>query len=110
MFSKEPRHLVALQRFNQLVLQINARPKAHNNYLREAWVSPHDNSIRVTFDRKIRIEPYFKAHAIVEMMNPVQVFPEFTVLELKFTTRYPNWFKELVRAFNLMQFSSAKYS
>jgi hypothetical protein len=23
--------------------------------------------------------------------------------------RFPNWFKELVRRFNLMQFSSAKY-
>jgi SPX domain protein involved in polyphosphate accumulation len=110
LFSKEPRHLIALQRFNQLLLQIDARPKAHNNYLREAWVSAQDNSIRVTFDRNIRIEPYFKAHAVVEMMNPIQVFPEFTVLELKFTTRYPNWFKELVRAFNLMQFASAKYS
>jgi len=110
LFSREPRHLFALQRFNQLLLQINARPKAHNNYLREAWVSPHDNSIRVTFDRNIWIEPYFKTHAVVEMTNPVQVFPEFTVLELKFTTRYPNWLKELVRTFNLMQFSSAKYS
>jgi SPX domain protein involved in polyphosphate accumulation len=110
LFSKEPRHLVALQRFNYFLQQLGARPKAHNSYLREAWVSTHDNSVRVTFDRRVLIEPYFKAHPVIEMSSPVRVFPEYTILELKFTTRFPDWFKELVRVFSLMQFSSAKYS
>jgi hypothetical protein len=110
VLSPEPRHLEALQRFIGLQTLLNARPKAHNNYLREAWVSPHDNSIRVTFDRRIRIEPFFASRAVVEMARPVRVFPEFTVLELKFTDRFPNWFHTLVARFNLMQFSSAKYS
>ncbi len=110
LLSREPRHLAALQRFNLLQQKLNARPKAHNNYLREAWVSPHDNSVRVTFDRQIRIEPWFEPRAITEMTHPVRVFPEVTILEIKFTTRFPNWFQELVRRFNLMQFSSAKYS
>ncbi len=110
LVGKEPKQMVALQRFNYLLHQLNARPKVHNNYLREAWVSPHDNSVRVTFDRNVRIEPYFRTRAIIEMTNPVQVYPEFTILEIKFTTRYPDWLKELVRSFNLMQFSAAKYS
>ena len=110
LLSREPRHLVAIQRFNYLLLQLNARPKLHNSYLREAWVSPHDNSVRVTFDRAIRAEPFFQAQAVTGMRNPIQVFPEWVILELKFTTRFPNWFKELVRRFDLMQFSSAKYS
>ena len=110
LLSKEPRHLLALQRFNFLLHQLNGRPKAHNHYLREAWVSPHDNSVRVTFDRNIRIEPWFRPEPVVRMFNPRRVFPEFVVLELKFNTRFPNWFKELARRFNLMQFSSAKYS
>jgi len=109
LLSKEPRHLVALQRFNLLQSQLNARPKAHNAYLREAWVSPQDNSIRVTIDRNIRIEPCFIAKAVTEMTQPVRVFREFAVLELKFTTRYPNWFNKMVQRFSLMQFSSAKY-
>jgi hypothetical protein len=109
LLSREPRHLVTLQRFALLLHQLQARPKAHNNYFREAWVSSHDNSVRVTFDRQIRIEPFFQAQAITEMIRPVRVFPEFTVLELKFTNRFPNWFKEMVRRFDLMQFSSAKY-
>jgi hypothetical protein len=32
------------------------------------------------------------------------------ILELKLTNRYPNCLRDLVRAFNLMQLSSAKYS
>jgi hypothetical protein len=110
LLSKEPRHLVAFERFNALLLQLNARPKVHNSYLREAWVSAHDNSVRVTFDRKVQIEPYFRTQPVVEMYNPARVFPQSTILELKFTTRYPDWLKVMVRRFNLMQFSSAKYS
>jgi SPX domain protein involved in polyphosphate accumulation len=110
LFSKEPKQLAAIQRFNLLAQQIHATPKIHNTYLREAWVSTEDNSVRVTFDRQVLIEPHFHNSAIVEMKSPVQVFPEYTILELKFTTRYPNWFKDLVRNFNLMQWSSAKYS
>jgi SPX domain protein involved in polyphosphate accumulation len=109
LLSREPRHLVTLQRFNLLLHQLGARPKLHNNYLREAWVSPHDNSVRLTFDRNICAEPFFHAKAVLEMKHPVRVFAEFVVLELKFTARFPNWFKQLVRRFNLMQFSSAKY-
>lgn len=110
LLSTEPRHLVALQKFNLLQQQINARPKLHNRYLREAWVSSHDNSVRVTFDRQIRAERWFRAKAVVEMDQPVPVYPEFVILELKFTTRFPDWFKDMVRRFNLMQFSAAKYS
>ncbi len=110
VLSKEPRHLATLQLFNLLLNQLNARPKAHNSYLREAWVSPHDNSVRVTLDRNICIEPCSIPMAVTEMKKPTRVFPEFVVLELKFTSRFPNWFGDLVRHFNLMQFSSAKYA
>jgi SPX domain protein involved in polyphosphate accumulation len=109
LLSREPRHLVALQRFNLLQMQLDARPKAHNQYLREAWVSPEVNSIRVTMDRSIFIEPHFQAEPVTAMTRPMQVFPEFTVLELKFTGRYPKWLNELVQRFDLMQYSSAKY-
>jgi hypothetical protein len=109
LLSQEPRHLVTLQRFNLLMHQLGARPKLHNNYLREAWVSSTDNSIRVTFDRQIRAEPFFRPEAVVEMAHPARVFPEVVVLELKFTSRFPNWLGQMVHTFDLMQFSSAKY-
>src|SRR5882724_5039635 len=79
IFSKEARHLITLQKFNLLQHQLNARPKAHNHYFREAWVSPNDNSLRVTMDRHIQIEPYFNANAVTEMTRPMRVFREFVV-------------------------------
>jgi hypothetical protein len=110
LLSREPRHLDTIRRFHFMMHHIGARPKLHNSYLREAWVSPYDNSVRVTFDRNIRAEPFFRSITPIKMEQPTRVFPEFVVLEVKFTTRYPNWFKEMVRVFSLMQAASAKYS
>jgi hypothetical protein len=109
LLSAEPRHMVTMHRFNLLMGVLGAKPKLHNHYMREAWVSAHDNSVRLTFDRHICAEPFFHPQAVIEMKQPERVFPEFVVLELKFTTRFPDWFRELVRRFDLMQFSSAKY-
>ncbi len=110
LFTQEPRHLGALMRFNQLMLQFNAHPKAHNNYLREAWVSPDNNSVRVTFDRNIRIEPYFNRNAVVPMTQSTRIYPDVVIMEVKFTNRFPNWMKELVQCFGLRQYAAAKYS
>jgi hypothetical protein len=43
------------------------------------------------------------------MDRPVRVFGPEVILELKFTDRFPDWFKELVRVFGLMQCGAAKY-
>ena len=43
------------------------------------------------------------------MIRPVTVFGNKVILELKFTNRFPDWFKELVRVFGLMQCGAAKY-
>jgi hypothetical protein len=110
ILSDEPRHYDSLQRFNFLMLQFNARPKLHNTYLREAWVSPENNSIRVTFDRQIHVEPFFETEAVVPMTHPIHIYSEFVVLEIKFSSRFPNWFEELVGRFNLVRYSAAKYS
>jgi hypothetical protein len=109
LFSKEARHWGTLQRFNLLQHQLNARPKAHNHYFREAWASPYDSALRVTIDRKVEIEPYFRADAVTAMSNPVRVYAGVVILELKFGLRFPDWMRELVRRFNLMQFCASKY-
>src|SRR5258707_11718797 len=57
LLTRDTRQLVALQRFCQLVSEIHARPKVHITYLREAWVSTLDNSVRVTLDRQVTAEP-----------------------------------------------------
>src|SRR5205814_318833 len=51
----------------------------------------------------------FRPDLSVTSHNPVLTFGRQVVLELKFTNRFPDWFRELVRVFNLMQFSASKY-
>lgn len=45
-----------------------------------------------------------------EMDQPTCVFGPLVVLELKFSGRFPDWFKELVRVFGLRQGSASKYA
>jgi len=43
------------------------------------------------------------------MHKPTFVFGDQVILELKFTDRFPNWFRELVESYHLMQCGAAKY-
>ena len=109
LISKSEKHWSALQTFCQLMGELQAGPKAHIAYLREAYVPHDDNSVRLTMDRNVRAEPEFSARLSTEMLRPVSVWGSEVVLELKFTNRFPDWFAQLVRAFGLRQCSAAKY-
>jgi hypothetical protein len=110
MASDDPKHLLALQNFVQYVNELRARPRVHVAYLREAWMpSGGGNAVRVTMDRKVRSCPEPTARLVAEMDDPVFVFGDMVVLELKFTGRFPDWFADLVRVFGLRQTSAAKY-
>lgn len=110
LISGDPRQLVAIQRFVDLMMHDRARPIAHVSYDREAWISPTDNSVRVTMDRNVYISPEFEARFSSQMDDPTSVFGRAVVLELKFTGRFPDWFKEMVRIFGLRQGSASKYA
>ena len=110
MLSKEPKQFFAIQKFSELMMSIRARPTSHVFYMREAWISTMDNSVRVTMDRDVYCEPDPTAQLLTTMNDPVKPFGENVILELKFTTRFPDWFKELVRCFGLMQCGAAKYA
>jgi hypothetical protein len=101
---------VALQRFCAMMKFYQAKPKALVQYLREAWVSPHDNSLRVTFDRNVTIAPE-KSRRLVPVANkPKIVFGDEVIVELKFTGRFPEWLREMVRVFGLTRTTAAKYA
>lgn len=108
--STDPRHLAGIQRFVALMSELQARPIAHIAYQREAWMSPRDNSVRVTMDREVLFEPDPTTRLQAEMTDPIVVFGRLVVLELKFTGRFPDWWRELVRVFDLRQGSAAKYA
>jgi hypothetical protein len=110
LVSGDGRQLVAIQRFIELMVHDRARPIAHVRYDREAWISPTDNSVRVTLDRNVYIAPEFVARFSEQMDDPFRAFGNLVILELKFTGRFPDWFKEMVRIFNLRQGSASKYA
>ena len=109
LISKDPRQLVALQNFCTLAQTIHASPKVHIAYLREAYVHPTNNAVRVTLDRLVSADPEPTARMSTEMRNPVYPFGKDVILELKFTNHFPNWFRDLVQAFGCMQCGAAKY-
>src|SRR4030095_12449292 len=108
LVSKAPSHLNALQNFCQLATNIHARPKMHIFYMREAYVSD-DDQVRVTIDRRVFGEANLDYSISTEMRAPARAYPDLVILELKFTNRFPDWFRELVRVFGVMQCGAAKY-
>ncbi len=108
LVSKAPNQLVSLQNFCHLAHQIHAHPKVHVFYMREAYVSD-DDQVRVTMDRKVYGEANLDYSIKTEMKSPSLSFANEVILELKFTNRFPDWFRELVRVFGVMQCGAAKY-
>jgi hypothetical protein len=110
LVSSNPKHLSALQNFCRLMHDSGARLKTHVFYQREAWMSLADNSVRVTFDRDVLVNSHFEPVITTKMHNPICPWGQQVILELKFTSRFPNWFFEMVRLFNVMQCGVAKYA
>jgi hypothetical protein len=110
LISNQPKQLVALQNFCRLMLNIAAKPKSHIFYTREAWISPYDNSVRVTLDRQVYADTEPTCRLSTIMDNPALLFKNQVILELKFTNRFPGWFGDLVRVFGVMQCGAAKYA
>jgi len=106
---KSPEQFEALEHFCYLVNQIQARPKIHVAYRREAYELEGSNAVRVTFDRQVTTECETAYSLKTTMIEPVSVFGKEVILELKFTNRYPMWLQELTQLFHLRQDSAAKY-
>lgn len=108
LFSWNPQHWADLLDFWQLVERLQAAPRAHNAYQREAYVNS-DATVRVTLDRSVQIGPEFGGELPIAMEEGVEVFPNTVILELKFTERMPTWLIEMVRGFDLKSSGAAKY-
>jgi len=102
--------MFALQQFCHHVQELRAGPKMHIAYVREAYENPGDNSVRVTFDRRVESAPHHHDALVARSPSPHLVFGRTVILELKYTGRFPNWFRELVQTFNCMQEGAAKFA
>lgn len=104
-----PKTFDSLRRFCDLRNQLQARGTAIVTYEREAYVTPDSDSVRVTFDRNLRTVPFvgeFRASARNDWSYPAI---GGTVLELKFTERFPTWMRNMARTFDLQRGSMPKY-
>lgn len=105
----------AIQDFLRLQFDLGAVPKMHLAYEREAYVHHEVNDFRVTFDRHVRVATRFDGRLTTHMEDPfICTGPcddpeDVVILELKFTDRFPNWYRDLVRRFDLMQTGAAKF-
>jgi hypothetical protein len=106
----DEKNLVALQEFCRLMHTLHAAPKSHVAYQREAWMSPVNNSMRVTFDRAVNCEPEFGCALRTGLGNAVTPFGDKIVLELKFVDRLPDWCREMIRALGLVRGGAPKYA
>ncbi len=87
----------------------DARPLVRVKYMREAYESRGGDPVRITIDTDLM-------HAITldhdlghETGRWVTTPVAGSILELKFTERYPEWIADLVRAFGLKQQPVPKY-
>ena len=107
--SWHPQHWADLLDFWRLVETIEAAPRAHNAYMREAYVTAGKATARVTIDRAVRLGPEFGGDLPIALENGVEVYAGFVILELKFTELMPTWMIEMVRGFDLTKSGAAKY-
>lgn len=99
----------AIEEFCSLRYAIGADGQVFVSYLREAYVTPEDNSVRMTFDRRLAARPYEHNFTLSGSREPLYPDVGGVVLELKFTDRFPNWMRDMVEGFDLERVSMAKY-
>ncbi|MCG2590610.1 polyphosphate polymerase domain-containing protein [Rhodohalobacter sulfatireducens] len=101
--------LDALEHFCFLTGKLQASPKMHVTYMREAYEKRDSNDVRVTIDRDVKSSRVRHNHFEPQQSGGLPVFGNTVILELKFTNRFPDWLNELTQRFHLRRESASKY-
>lgn len=99
----------ALIDFCRYHARLGARGSAFVSYLREAYVLPHAEGARVTFDRHIESHAYHPSRGLSLPEQGEVISHNYVVLELKYIGRAPGWMKDLVVSCELAQVTYPKY-
>jgi hypothetical protein len=103
-------HWSSLRRFCDMRDAIGAFGRVFVTYKREAYVKPEDDNVRLTFDRNLCGGRYDGTFVVKREVYPPPLIPGLpVVLELKFTDRFPYWFREMAQCLNLERRNNAKY-
>jgi hypothetical protein len=108
LLSEVDKQMVAEHRFCELMNSIHAKPRVHVFFMREAYMSS-DDQVRVTIDRNVCADKNPTPAIKTEMHHSVLGFQNMVILELKFTHRFPNWFRDLLRMANVLTCGAGKY-
>jgi SPX domain protein involved in polyphosphate accumulation len=108
LLSRSPKDAAALENFVRLVEQIDATPLVQISYFREGYADDRGTA-RINLDRHILAERRTTVEIRPAESHPHRCFEAMVMLELKFSTRFPNWFIPLVERFNLEEFDTSKY-
>ena len=104
-----PESFTILQRFCDLRATVEARGQIVVSYVREAYVAPDGESVRLTFDRQLSAHASNGALPLGSNGNGFHPRLGGPILELKFTDRFPSWMSELVEIFELARGQMPKY-
>ncbi len=101
-----------LNQFQLYICSIHAGPIVLIRYLRKAYEGGAYNRVRITFDRKLC---YKVTHTPEVTLNGAGwqhnlLTMKGTILEIKYTGRYPAWLNGLASSFGLQQRSISKYA
>lgn len=99
----------ALEHFCLLLGKLQASPKMHISYLREAYESKDTNDVRITIDRDVKGCRVRQQGIPTHLPDEFPVFGNTVILEIKFTNRFPDWLNELTQRFHLRRESASKY-
>ena len=87
----------------------DARPLIRVKYLREAYESRAGDPVRITIDTDLMHAVTFNNDLSHDRGRWVTTPVSGSILELKFTERYPEWLSDFVRMFGLIQQPVPKY-
>jgi hypothetical protein len=98
-----------LDHFTSHMTLAGAKPVIRIRYMREAYESRGGDPVRITIDTELMHAITLDADLSHTTGRWVATPVNGTILEIKFTERYPTWVSDLVRAFGLKQQPVPKY-
>ena len=77
-------------------------------YDREAYMSPMDDTVRITFDRNVRGNSYFSS-GVTQQISWLPAFDRNVIFEIKIRGYLPFWLHEIIKQHGLAYESISKY-
>jgi len=78
-------------------------------YTREAYIGKFNHSDRITFDSQLRSMMFPRLADLYEEARLIEFLPEYFVLEYKSEHPMPEWFKRIIRRFDMHKQAYSKY-